>query len=188
MQKTEYEKMLAGELYDSNDKELVAMRVYVRALLHTYNQTAYDKQEREIILKKLVGSKGSNIDIQTPFFCDYGCHIQVGDNFYANFNCVFLDCNYIRIGDNVMLGPNVQIYTAHHPVIATERIKGPELASQVTIGDNVWIGGGAIICPGVMIGDNATIGAGSVVTKDIPANVVAVGNPCRVKYRLSLSA
>ena len=180
MLKTEYEKMLAGELYDSSEKRLMEMRIYARALLHTYNQTGYDKQQRGIILKQLLASNGSNVDIQTPFFCDYGCHIEVGDNFYANFNCVFLDCNYIKIGDNVMLGPNVQIYTAHHPVIAAERIKGPELASAVMIRDNVWIGGGAIVCPGVTIGENTTIGAGSVVTRSVPSNVVAVGNPCRV--------
>jgi len=103
----------------------------------------------------------------------------VGNNFFANFNCVFLDCNFITIGNNVFLGPNVQIYAAYHPVVAAERIKGPELASPVIIEDNVWIGGGSIICAGVTIGENTTIGAGSVVVKDIPANVVAVGNPCR---------
>ena len=180
MQKTEYQKMLARELYDAGDKELMHMRISARALMHVYNQTAYDKQQREMLLQKLLGKIGINTDIQTPFFCDYGCHIEVGDNFFANFNCVFLDCNYIKIGNNVFLGPNVQIYAAYHPVAAVERIKGPEFASPVTIGDNVWIGGGSIICAGVTIGENTTIGAGSVVVKDIPANVVAVGNPCRV--------
>jgi len=132
------------------------------------------------MLNSILGKMGTNIDIQTPFFCDYGCHIEVGDNFFANFNCVFLDCHYIKMGNNVFLGPGVQIYTAFHPVEAEERIKGPELASPVTIGDNVWIGGGSIICAGLTIGSNTTIGAGSVVVKDIPADVVAVGNPCRV--------
>jgi maltose O-acetyltransferase len=179
MQKTEYEKMLAGELYDASDKKLMEMRIRARALMHIYNQTHYDKEQREILLQKLLGKIGKNIDIQTPFFCDYGNHIEVGDNFFANFNCVFLDCNFIRIGDNVFLGPSVQIYAAHHPVVAAERIKGPELASPVIIEDNVWIGGGSIICPGVTIGENTTIGAGSVVVKNIPANVVAVGNPCK---------
>jgi maltose O-acetyltransferase len=178
--KTEYRKMLAGELYDAGDKELLAMRIKARELMQEYNQTLYDREKRLVILEKLLGKTGKNIDIQAPFFCDYGCHIEAGNNFFANFNCVFLDCNYIKMGNNVFLGPAVQIYAAHHPILAAERIKGPELASPVTIGDNVWIGGGSIICAGVTIGDNTTIGAGTVVVKDIPANVVAVGNPCRV--------
>ena len=128
----------------------------------------------------MLGKMGTNIDIQTPFFCDYGCHIEVGNNFFANFNCIFLDCNYIKMGNNVFLGPAVQIYTAFHPVAAEERIKGPELALPVIIGDNVWIGGGSIICAGLTIGSNTTIGAGSVVVRDIPSGVVAAGNPCRV--------
>ncbi|MEP6750718.1 MAG: sugar O-acetyltransferase [Bacteroidota bacterium] len=178
--KTEYQKMLAGELYDAGDGELMFLRIEARKLLHTYNQTKYDKEKRLEILQQLGIKAGSNIDIQAPFYCDYGCHIEVGYNFFANFNCVFLDCNYIKMGNTVFLGPAVQIYAAHHPVIATERIKGPELASPVTIGDNVWIGGGSIICAGITIGDNTTIGAGSVVVKSVPANVVAAGNPCRV--------
>lgn len=178
--KTEYEKMLAGELYDGSDTSLMSMRINARELMQQYNQTSYDKTARMLLLKKIFVKIGNNADIQTPFFCDYGCHIEVGDNFFANFNCVFLDCNYIKCGDNVFLAPNVQLYTAYHPVIAAERIKGPELAAPIIIGNNVWIGGGSIVCPGVTIGDNTTIGAGSVVTKDIPANVVAVGNPCRV--------
>ena len=177
---TECDKMLAGELYNANDEVLKQMRVKARALMKEYNQTPFDKEIRSSLLKQLLGKMGNNADIQTPFFCDYGCYIEVGDNFFANFNCVFLDCNYIKMGDNVFLGPNVQIYTAHHPVIASERIKGPELASPVIIGDNVWIGGSSVICAGVTIGSNTTIGAGSVVVKNIPANVVAVGNPCKV--------
>lgn len=182
--KTEYEKMLAGELYDAGDKQLFEMRVKARAWMQQYNQTGYDKPGREKLLKQLFGKLGKNADIQTPFFCDYGCHIELGDNFYANFNCVFLDCNYIKIGNNVMFGPNVQVYAAYHPVAAAERIKGPELAAPIIVGDNVWIGGSSIICAGVTIGENTTIGAGSVVTKDIPANVLAVGNPCRVLREL----
>ncbi|HRH50600.1 MAG TPA: sugar O-acetyltransferase [Panacibacter sp.] len=178
--KTEYQKMLAGELYDANDEDLFRLRIKARALMHAYNQSPYDKHARELLLQELLHKIGKNIDIQTPFFCDYGVHIETGDNFFANFNCVFLDCNFIKFGNNVFLGPNVQIYAAHHPLIAAERIKGPEFASPVTIGDNVWIGGGTIICPGVTIGANTTIGAGTVVVKNIPANVVAVGNPCRV--------
>ncbi len=182
--KTEYQKMLAGELYNSGDPELMKMRINVRSLLLEYNGTPYYKPQREALLKKILGRMGSNIDIQVPFFCDYGCHIEVGDNFFANFNCVFLDCNYIKMGNNVMLGPNVQLYAAYHPVVAAERIKGPEFASPIIVGDNVWIGGSCIICPGVTIGENATIGAGSVVVKDVPANVVAAGNPCKVIRKL----
>lgn len=182
--KTEYQKMLASELYNAGDEELVQLRIKARTILHFYNQTSYERNIRTAMLQKLLRKIGTNIDIQTPFFCDYGSHISVGDNFFANFNCVFLDCNYITIGNNVFMGPNVQVYAATHPVIAKERIKGPELGLPVIIGDNVWIGGGCIICPGVTIGENTTIGAGSVVVKDIPANVVAAGNPCRVKRKL----
>jgi len=178
--KTEYQKMLAGELYDAGEEELFLLRVKARDWMHGYNQSVYDKKNRTKLLEKIGCKIGSNIDIQSPFFIDYGCHIEVGDNFFANFNCVFLDCNFIKIGDNVFMGPNVQLYAAHHPIIASERIKGPELASPITIGNNVWIGGGTIICAGVTIGDNTTIGAGSIVVKNIPANVVAVGNPCKV--------
>jgi maltose O-acetyltransferase len=182
---TQYERMLAGELYDASDPMLFEMRLKARDAMQVYNQTPYDRQLRTRLLKSLLGKMGTNADIQTPFFCDYGCHIEVGDNFFANFNCVFLDCNYIKMGNNVFLGPQVQIYAAYHPVVAEERIKGPEFAAPVTIGDNVWIGGGSIICAGVTIGANTTIGAGSVVIKDIPAGVVAVGNPCRVLRKIN---
>jgi len=182
--RTEYEKMLSGKLYDAGDKQLVEMRLKARKWMHQYNQAGYDKALREKLLRELLGKLGKKADIQTPFFCDYGCHIEVGDNFFANFNCVFLDCSHIKMGNNVFLGPNVQLYAAYHPVVAAERIKGPELAAPITVGDNVWIGGRAIICAGVSVGENTTIGAGSVVTKDIPSNVVAVGNPCRVLRKL----
>ena len=176
--------MLAGELYDASDPYLFELRAKARKLIHIYNKKEFGKEQRAGILRELLGKAGKNIDIQTPFYCDYGCHIEVDENFFANFNCVFLDCNYIKIGSNVFLGPAVQIYAAHHPVIAGERIKGPELASPVIIGNNVWIGGGSIICPGVTIGDNTTIGAGSIVVKNIPSNVVAAGNPCKVIMNL----
>ena len=182
--KTQYERMLSGELYDASENELSQMRLKARLFMKEYNHSEYDREKRAVLLKQIFRKVGANADIQTPFFCDYGCHIEVGNNFFANFNCVFLDCNHIRMGDNVFLGPSVQIYAAFHPVQASERIKGPELALPVVIGDNVWIGGGSIICAGVTIGSNTTIGAGSVVVKDIPENVVAVGNPCRVIRKL----
>ncbi len=178
--KTEYQKMLAGELYNAGDAELMQLRIKARNFIQEYNQTVYNPDMRASMLQQILRKAGTNIEIQTPFFCDYGCHISLGNNFFANFNCVFLDCNFINIGNNDFLGPNVQVYTATHPVVAEERIKGPEFASPITIGDNVWVGGGSIICPGVTIGENTTIGAGSVVVKKIPPNVIAVGNPCRV--------
>ena len=178
--KTEYQKMLAGDLYDAADEVLMNLRIKAREWMQLYNATGYNREERTPLVQALFGKTGNNIDIQTPVFVDYGCHIEIGENFFANFNCVFLDCNSIKIGNNVFLGPNVQLYAATHPVLAAERIKGPEYAFPITIGDNVWIGGGSIVCPGVSIGANTTIGAGSVVVKDVPANVVAAGNPCRV--------
>lgn len=183
-EQTEYEKMLAGELYDASDTALMDLRIKAREWMQQYNSTGYNREERTPLIKQMFKSTGNNIDIQTPVFVDYGCHIEVGENFFANFNCVFLDCNYIKIGSNVFLGPGVQLYAATHPVIASERIKGPEYAYPIIIGDNVWIGGGSIVCPGVTIGSNTTIGAGSVVVKDIPANVLAVGNPCKVIKQL----
>ena len=173
--------MLAGELYDASDAQLVEMRINARRLFTVYNQIPFeDIKSRNDIMLQLLGKAGEGLDIQGPFYCDYGSNIYVGKKVFMNFNCVILDCARVDIGDFVFLAPNVQIYTAHHPIIAEERIKGPELASPISIGNRVWIGGGAIICPGVSIGDNTTIGAGSVVTKDIPANVVAAGNPCKV--------
>jgi maltose O-acetyltransferase len=184
-QKTEREKMLSGDLYLATDPELLEMRRRARQLLSAYNRTSQDElPEREKLLRGLLGHCGHNVWLEPPFFCDYGVHIRLGDGVYANFNCVFLDCAPIEIGDNVKFGPAVQLYAAHHPVDAAQRIAGPELASPIRIGENCWIGGGAILCPGVSIGDNTTIGAGSVVVRDIPANVLAAGNPCRVVRRL----
>jgi maltose O-acetyltransferase len=178
--RTELQKMLAGELYDASDTVLVEMRVEARVLLARFNGLmAGAVGERKLVLEQLLG-RCSSIDIQPPFYCDYGRHLLTGANCFMNFNCVILDCSWVRIGDNVQLGPAVQVYTAYHPLVAAERIKGPELASPVGIGDNVWIGGGAIICPGVTIGNDTTIGAGSVVTRSIPDGVFAAGNPCRV--------
>jgi len=182
---TELEKMISGKLYNAGDAELVAARSKARQLFTQYNAAGYDdKETKTALLKQLLGNFKGNIDIQSPFYCDYGFNITAGDNLFLNFNCIILDCARVTFGDNVFLAPNVQLYTAYHPVIAAERIKGPEYAAPITIGNNVWLGGGVIVCPGVTIGDNSTIGAGSVVTKDIPANVVAVGNPCRVIRKL----
>jgi maltose O-acetyltransferase len=181
MEKTEKEKMLAGELYLPNDPELSAESKRASRLLRMYNSTTEEQQEeRRQILQALFGKIGENASITPPLHCDYGSHIYVGNNFYMNYGCVILDCNKVEIGDNVLCAPYVQIYAAYHPIDAEIRRTGRELAAPIKIGNNVWIGGGAIICPGVTIGDNTTIGAGSVVVKDIPANVVAVGNPCRI--------
>ncbi len=179
--KSELKKMIDGELYNAGDSELVALRLNARKLFSLYNQTAYDNQTQKLaFLKQLLGGIKGAVDIQAPFYCDYGINTFIGENVFMNFNCIILDCAKVTLGDNVFLAPNVQLYTAYHPLIASERIKGPELASPITIGNNVWLAGGVIVCPGVTIGENTTIGAGSVVTKNVPANVVAVGNPCRV--------
>jgi maltose O-acetyltransferase len=178
---TEKQKMLAGELYLASDPELVSDRKLSRSFARPYNlSTEEETQKRQEILKQWLGRIGEKIEIEPPFYCDYGTNIFIGNNFYANFGCVILDCNTVEIGDNVLLAPYVQIYTAHHPVNPELRLTGRELASPIKIGNNVWVGGGAIICPGVTIGDNTTIGAGSVVVKDIPSNAIAVGNPCKV--------
>lgn len=182
---TEKQKMLAGELYLAADEELVAERLKARRLARLYNATTEtDDTQRREILSQWLGAIGEKFEIEPPFRCDYGYNISVGNNFYANFGCILLDCARIEIGDNVLLAPNVQLYTAYHPTDPQVRLTGKELASPITIGHNVWLGGGVIVCPGVRIGDNTTIGAGSVVTKDIPANVIAVGNPCRVIRQL----
>jgi len=178
---TEREKMLAGELYVAADPELVALRRDARKLTAELSAAGpLDESRCRAVLSRLFGRCGANVWVEPPFYCDYGVHIRVGDRVYMNFNCVILDCAMVTIGDDVMFGPAVQVYAASHPLNAAERIKGPELAAPVTIGARCWIGGGAILLPGVTIGENTTIGAGSVVAKDIPANVLAVGNPCRV--------
>ncbi len=183
---SEYNKMLAGELYDSTDAELKALRLRARNLTFRFNQSRPDKPEaRQEILFELLGAMGSDCYIEPPFYCDYGKHIHLGDHCYMNFNCVLLDCTHIHIGHHVMFGPGVQLYAAYHPLHAKKRIEGPELAAPIRIGDNSWIGGGALICQGVEIGENTTIGAGSVVTKSIPSNVFAAGNPCTVIRKLS---
>jgi len=177
--------MLAGELYLASDPELASESLRAAQLLRQFNQVAVEAiAERREILKTLLGSVGESPTIVPPFHCDYGSNISIGDRFYMNYGGVMLDCNRIQIGNDVLCAPYVQIYAAYHPVDPAVRLTGRELAAPITIGNNVWLGGGVIICPGVTIGDNTTIGAGSVVTKDIPSNVVAVGNPCRVLRQL----
>lgn len=179
--KTEKEKMLAGKLYNAGDPELVNDRVNARRLTRLYNETLEtDLESRTELLKTLFGSTGESLYIEPTFRCDYGSNIHVGENFYANFDCVFLDVCEIRIGDNCFVAPGVHIYTATHPLNAQERISGVEYGIPVTIGDNVWIGGRAVINPGVKIGNNVVVASGAVVTKDVPDNVVVGGNPARV--------
>jgi maltose O-acetyltransferase len=183
--RSEREKMLAGELYNALDPELSAARVRARRMVQRYN--ALDpaaSDEKAALLKDLFAAVGARVGIEPPFFCDYGENISVGDEVFANFNCVFLDCNTITIGSQTQLGPGVQLYTATHPIDAATRVAGPELAHPIVIGRRVWLGGGSVVLPGVTIGDDTVIGAGSVVTKSIPARVVAAGNPCRVLREL----
>lgn len=188
---TEKEKMLAGELYDCGDPELLAQWHRAKDLVRDYNiADSANSQEKERILAELLGGKGTNLWITPPFFADYGKNIYFGNNCEVNMNCTFLDDNVIRIGNNALIAPNVQIYTAFHPTNAMERFGQPRedgsfqfcktQTAPVIIGDNVWIGGGVIIMPGVTIGNNVVIGAGSVVTKDVPRDSIAYGNPCRV--------
>lgn len=179
---TEKEKCHLGLLYDANyDKELLADRERVKEQLYDYNRLRPSQQEEKTrFLKSFLGKTGDNLIFEPPFACDYGYNIEVGENFYANVNLVILDGAKVRIGANAFIAPNVGIYTAGHPLDAEQRNRGLEYARPVTIGDNVWIGAGVNILPGVTIGDNVVIGAGSVVTKDIPSNVLAVGNPCRI--------
>ncbi len=180
-ERSEREKMLAGELYDASDPQLAVARLRARQLTWRYNQSREDEGDLRVsLLRELLGAMGERVTIEPPFYCDYGEHITIGENFYMNFGGIILDCNLVRIGANVQCGPSVQLLAATHPLAAAERIAGPELSAPITIGDNVWLGGGVIVCPGVTIGANTIIGAGSVVTRDIPANVFAAGNPCRV--------
>lgn len=178
--RSEREKMLAGALYDPLDPELAAARVRARDLCQDLNATRErDETERRRILIELFGAGGAEVWMQPPFFCDYGSNIFLGKRVFFNFNCVVLDVCAVRIGDFTLFGPSVQIYTATHPLEAELR-RTREFAKPVTIGSDVWVGGAAIILPGVTIGDRCVIGAGSVVTRDIPDDVFAAGNPCRV--------
>lgn len=183
--KTQKEKMLAGELYDPLDPQLAAERRRARLLTKLLNDTTDDQQEeRARLIRELIPAAGDGIWIEPPFYCDYGSNITLGAKVFFNFNCVVLDVAPVRIGSNVLFGPAVQIYAATHPLSAAERRTGLEAGKPVEIGDDVWIGGGAIICPGVRIGARSVIGAGSVVTAEVPEDVFAAGNPCRVVREL----
>lgn len=178
---SEKEKMIAGEFYNPTDKELTEDRRQARILLGKYNTSHPDDTvNRRDLLKGLINSSSTKLYIEPPFYCDYGYNIQLGENVYMNFNCCILDVGIVKIGNNTMLGPNVQIYTATHPLEFKARNNGLEYAKPITIGKNVWIGGNSTICPGVTIGNNVVIGAGSVVTKNFPDDVVVAGNPAKI--------
>ena len=177
--KTEKEKMIAGELYFANDPELVADRMFARSQSQIINQ-AESAELRSQLLKETFGRTGKKIYMEPVINFDYGYNIFVGENFYANFNCTFLDVSTIEIGDNCMFAPNVQLYTATHPLHPVKRNSGLEYAKPIKIGNNVWLGGGVIVTPGVTLGDNVVVGAGSVVTKSFPDNVVIAGNSARI--------
>jgi maltose O-acetyltransferase len=177
--RTEKEKMLAGETYNCFDPDLKAERQKAKELLRLYNKIETEP-ERQIILQQLLGKIGQNSIIEAPFYCSYGQNIHIGDHVYLNVSCTILDCNEVHIGHHVMIGPVVQIYTAAHHLTAETRIQGWEVAKPIVIEDNVWLGGGAILLPGVRIGRNAVVGAGAVVSRSVPANTVVAGNPARV--------
>ncbi len=189
---TEKEKMLAGLCYSSRDPELLQMYHTARALQEYNLLASTETAKRSALLSSLFEKKGEGVWIEAPFFCDYGKNIRIGKNTFINANCFFLDNNKIVVGQNGLIGPYVQIYTANHPLKASERIvktneegtRYQTLTKQVIIGDNVWIGGNTVIMPGICIGNNVTIGAGSVVTKDLPDDILAYGNPCKVMKSL----
>lgn len=177
---TEKEKMLAGELYDSSDKQLADELIKAKKLCNQYNNLYVEDIEKgNEIIKQLFSKTGNDFMIMPNFYCDYGFNIEIGEKFYSNHNLVILDANKVTFGNNVQVGPNCGFYTSGHPIDKEVRRK-VEFAKPIIIGNDVWIGGNVCVMPGVTIGDNTVIGAGSVVTKDIPANVVAVGNPCKV--------
>lgn len=176
-----YERMLAGQPYMVPSPEMGPKYRRAQQLMQQYNATQYDDYAgRREILTTLLGGLGDGAQIKPPFYCDFGIHTFLGEGVFVNFDCVFLDCNVIRIGNRTALGPKVQLYTVTHPLDPAKRAEGWQTALPITIGDDVWIGGGTIVCPGVTIGSGTTIGAGSVVTRSIPAGVFAAGNPCRI--------
>jgi maltose O-acetyltransferase len=178
-ERTEKEKMLAGEKYNCLDPDLDIERQKVKEHLWLYNRTEF-LSKRKPVLRQLLGQLGQNSIVEPPFYCVYGQNIYIGDYSFLNLGCTILDCNKVKIGNHVMIGPNVQIYTAAHELLAEERIQGLEVAKPVVIEDRVWIGGGAILLPGVSIGHNAVVGAGAVVSRSVPVNTIVVGNPARV--------
>lgn len=178
----EKEKMLAGELYDANyNEDLLKERMQAKEICYEYNTLKPSKiKEKAALLKKLLGQVQERYWIEAPFFCDYGYNIEIGEDFYANHNLIILDANKVKFGKHIFIGPNCGFYTAGHPIEAEMRNQGLEYAKPITVGNNVWFGGNVVVLPGIKIGDNCVIGAGSVVTKDIPENSIAVGNPCKV--------
>ena len=178
---TQLERMLSGALYDAGDRALVQARFRAKDLVRRYNASTEEQLSlRRALLEALLGSVGEDVWIEPPFRCDYGSNIHLGSRFYANYDCVILDVCPVTIGERVFLGPRVGIYTASHPLDAAVRAAGLECGAPIAIGDDVWIGGNAVICPGVTIGAGSVIGAASVVTRDVPPGVAAAGNPCRV--------
>lgn len=179
--RSQKDRMLAGDLYIADDPELAKDFHKAKRLLREYNQTTeYQETDRKKILDDLFKQSGKKIHIEPPFHTDYGCNTVIGENFYSNYDCIILDIANVKIGDNVMFGPRVGLYTAGHPIDAVIRNEYYEYGKPITIGNNVWVGGNVVVNPGVTIGDNVVIGSGAVVTKDIPSNVIAVGNPCKV--------
>jgi maltose O-acetyltransferase len=183
---TEKEKMLSGRPYFAFDEVLVKERSRAKELIFEINKLSPSETEKiNELLKSLLGKIGKNSIIELPFRCDYGYNIEIGDNFFSNYNCTILDCAKVTIGDNVMFAPNVSLFTAGHPLDAEKRNAGWEYAFPITIGNNVWIGGNVVINPGITIGNNVVIGSGSVVTKDIPDNMIAMGNPCKTYRKIT---
>ncbi|SFU65488.1 maltose O-acetyltransferase [Pustulibacterium marinum] len=179
--KSEKEKMISGDLYNAMDEQLADDRLRTRTLLKALNDSKpHEVKERNNLVAELIPNAGKGLWIEPPFYCDYGYNLQLGEKVYFNFNCTVLDIMPITIGSRTLIGPSVQIYGAIHPMNAKERAGGLEAGKPITIGEDVWIGGNATICPGVTIGDRVVIGAGSVVTKDIPSDTFAAGNPCKV--------
>lgn len=177
----EYERMLAGDLYVARDILPEHKSIHGKMIAQQINQVPIENTDEIVRLERtLFGKAGQNLYVNPPINVDYGCHITVGDNFYANMDCIFLDVNRVTIGNNVMVGPRVGFYTAGHPIVANIRIEDLEFGSPIVVEDNVWIGGSAVILPGVTIGKNAIVGAGAVVTKDVPANSIVGGNPAKV--------
>lgn len=183
---TEKEKMISGKPYEAFGEELFSERQRAKDMIFEYNNLSPNEiDKRNEIINKLFGKVSDNFFIEPPFRCDYGYNISIGKNFYSNYNCTILDCAKVTIGDNVMFAPNVSLFTAGHPVHFELRNSGIEYAFPITIGNNVWIGGGVIINPNITIGDNVVIGSGSVVTKNIPSDSIAVGNPCKVIRKIT---